>query len=413
MPRHDSAAGAMRGLPRSIWALFAVRLIISAGNFVFPFLTLILTTRLAWPADRVGAFLTIMQAAALPGVFLGGKLSDSLDRRKIIVICQAIAALLFFACLIVGFHPILPYLIALGSVSLAMTWPISGALVADLVPPERRKSAYSLLYWGNNIGFSIGPLAAGFLLHRAPSLMFLGNAVALCVSIAILMNFVPETAVVKPAGTSGSEEAPYTGSMWSVLLKRPQLIIFSLIVAVMNFVYSQNTFSLPLYLNTVMGASGSEVFGSAMTTNGITVVLCTLFISKFTGRFPVLINMTLAAGLYAVGFGVLAFPASLPLVLFSTVLWTWGEILAATNINVYIVSKTPITHRGRISSFTSLISNLGSLSGPALAGLIIQNENPGSIWPIALIVGISASALMLILAGFDRSLGPRAESVAK
>ncbi|HWP69379.1 MAG TPA: MFS transporter, partial [Rectinemataceae bacterium] len=161
-----------QNVPKAIWALFAVRLIIAAGNFVFPFLTLILTTRLGWPADKAGLFLTAMQAAALPGLLLGGKLSDNVGRKKIIVACQVVAAGLFFTCLAIGFKPILPFLIAGASVALSMTWPVSSALVADLVPPEKRKSAYSLLYWGNNLGFSIGPLAAGFLLHRAPGLMF-------------------------------------------------------------------------------------------------------------------------------------------------------------------------------------------------------------------------------------------------
>ena len=232
-----------------------------------------------------------MQAAALPGVLVGGKLSDAIGRKKIIVTCQATAVILFIASLLVGFTPLLPFLIAGASVALAMTWPISGALVADLVPPDKRKSAYALLYWGNNIGFSIGPLAAGFLFHRAPGLMFLGNACALSVSIFVMTKFVPETrgpkasvAVSREAGegideAGGSEkpnaEADYSGSLFSVLRQRPTIWMFSILVAIMNFVYSQYTFSLPLYLNEKLGERGAEIFGSAMTVNGLTVVVFT------------------------------------------------------------------------------------------------------------------------------------------
>lgn len=419
-----------KDLPRSIWALFAVRLIIAAGNFVFPFLTLILTTRLGWSADRAGLFLTIMQAAALPGVLMGGKLSDSVGRKRIIITCQGIAAILFFICLAVGFKPILPYLIAGASVLLAMTWPISGALVADLAPPETRKNAYALLYWGNNIGFSVGPLAAGFLLHRAPGLMFAGNACALCISIFILIRFVPETVRIRPdaarkedasigkepeqaaqaaptmQAAQNSSEAGFRGSLWAILRERPEIIFFVLLVAVMNFVYSQQSFSLPLYLNERMGERGSEVFGSAMTVNGLTVVFCTLLLSRLTAKVPVLVIMAIAAFLYGLGFGLLALPPSFLLVVVSTIVWTWGEILAATNINVYIASKTPMTHRGRVNSFTSLITNLGSLSGPVLAGVIIRAEGIRAVWPIAFSIATIAGILMLVLAAYDRANGP-------
>lgn len=413
----------LKELPRSIWALFAVRLVIAAGNFVFPFLTLILTVRLGWSADKAGIFLTAMQAAALPGVLIGGKLSDAIGRKKIIVTCQIIAVGLFATSLAIGFRPLLPFLIAGASITLAMTWPISGALVADLVPPEKRKSAYALLYWGNNIGFSLGPLAAGFLFHRAPGLMFLGNACALSASVLIMMKFVPETrgpksafaaapgsgtreAIASAAQESASAEADFSGSLFSVLRQRPSILMFSILVAVMNFVYNQQTFSLPLFLNEKLGEGGAEIFGSAMTVNGLTVVLCTLLISRVTARTPVLLIMAIASALYGIGFGMLSLPPGFLIVMASTIMWTWGEILSATNINVFIASKTPASHRGRVNSLVSIVTNIGSLSGPVLAGIIIRGGGTESVWPIAFMVAMAAALLMLGLGVYDRSLGP-------
>ena len=416
------SGGPFRDLPKAIGALFAVRLIVAAGNFVFPFLTLILTTRLGWPPAKAGVFLTLMQVAALPGLLLGGRLSDVFGRKKIIIVCQATAAGLFFACLLTGFKPILPFFIAGASAALSMTWPVTNALVADLVSPEKRKSAYSLLYWGNNLGFSIGPLAAGFLLHRAPGLMFIGNVSALCLSIFIVTRFVPETRAAErardPLSENGTDlknregphkdssgEASFRGSLWSVLRERPTIIVFSVLVALMNVVYSQQGFSLPLFLNGRMGEKGAELFGAAMTANGLTVVLSTLLMSRLTARTPVLVIMAAAAALYGVGFGLLILPTGFFLVMLSTIVWTWGEILAATNINVYIASKTPMSHRGRVNSFVSIVTNIGSLSGPLLAGVLIRGGGIDSVWPAAIFVGLASAALMLGLAAYDRSLG--------
>ena len=405
-----------RNLPRPIWALFVVRLVISLGNFVFPFLTLILTAKLGWGADRAGLFLTLVQAAALPGVFLGGKLSDAVGRKRIILACQGAAAALFFICLAVGFVPALPFLIGGASIILSMTWPVMGALVADLAPPESRKDAYALLYWGNNIGFSLGPLAAGFLFHRAPGLMFIGNACVLSASIIIMAAFIPETGKAERLppearpGTAAAKEAPaeraFKGGLWALLRQRPTIILFACLVAVMNFVYGQNGFTLPLFLNETLGASGSEVFGSAMTANGLTVVLCTPLLARLTGALPALCVMAAASLLYGLGFGMLALNPGFLLVMVSTVVWTWGEILSATNLNVFVASKTPSSHRGRVNSLVTVVGNLGSLSAPFFSGRIVKASGAAAVWPVAGIVAGVAAALMLGLWLYDRARGP-------
>jgi Na+/H+ antiporter NhaC len=45
--------------------------------------------------------------------------------------------------------------------------------------------------------------------------------------------------------------------------------------------------------------------------------------------------------------------------LLSTVIWTLGEILQATNTNVYIANHTPISHRGRFNAILPIIIGSG------------------------------------------------------
>jgi MFS family permease len=288
-----------------------------------------------------------------------------------------------------------------------MTWPISGALVADLVGPEKRKQAYALLYWGNNIGFSIGPIAAGFLFRTAPQFMFLGNALALSISIFLLIRFVPETNKATPQATEKptSLEDASSASMISLLAKRPNVVIFSLLVAIMNFVYSQQMFSLPLFLNSKIGQSGPELFGAAMTTNGLTVVVFTLLLTKITAKVPPLLLIFAAAMLYGFGFGMLSFGPSTINVLASTIVWTWGEILAATNINVYVASQTPLTHRGRINAFTSFVTNLGPMAGPLASGVFIHRYGVQAIWPSVFVIAMVSATLLFFLYWFERARG--------
>lgn len=389
-------------LPQPIWALFVIRLVIAAGNFVFPFLTLILTSRLEWPADRAGLFISCMQALSLPSMFLGGRLSDKFGRKRVLMACQLIAILFFLAAFAVGYHSLMPFLIACASIVLSMTWPVSGALVADLVPPESRKTAYSLLYWGNNIGFSIGPLAAGFLFRKAPGLIFLGNAAALSISLVVLRRFIPASVPVR--NDAGSEaEKPHAGSLWSALVQTPSILVFSFLFLLMAFVYSQHMFSLPIFLEGKLGAAGAELFGLVMTMNGLTVVVFTLPLTRITARLPTLITIAIASLLYAIGFGMLVLPFSTPMVLASTLIWTWGEILSATNSNVYIAAKSPSNLRGRIGSVSSMIGNVGMLSAPVVSGIVIAARGTQAIWPMIIVIATIAACLLFILSRYDKS----------
>ncbi|MDQ2716129.1 MAG: MFS transporter [Chloroflexota bacterium] len=54
--------------------------------------------------------------------------------------------------------------------------PAVSALLADLVPPERRVTAFALYRLAVNIGFAAGPTVAGLLATHSFFLLFLGDA---------------------------------------------------------------------------------------------------------------------------------------------------------------------------------------------------------------------------------------------
>ncbi|HPE36274.1 MAG TPA: MFS transporter, partial [Spirochaetales bacterium] len=172
-------------LPPEIYALFVVRLVVSAGSFVGPFLTMILTIKLGYADGAAGAFVSGVTVAGAVGLFAGGHLGDRLERAGVLRWLQAATAGIFLVCALVGFTPVTPFLMAAALVTLQGTWPLINALVADRAPPERTKEAFALIYWGNNIGFSIGPLIAGLLFDAAPRALFVGNAVALFIAAGV------------------------------------------------------------------------------------------------------------------------------------------------------------------------------------------------------------------------------------
>lgn len=357
-----------RGLPRSIYVLFFARIVNSLGSLVFPFMTMFLTQRLGLSEGDAGWYIMLSGTAFIPGSLLGGKLADHFGRKRIMVTAQFLAAASFIPCAFLGASMTIPLLLIAGQFFLGVVHPTTQAMTTDLTTPENRKAAFSLLYLGHNIGFAVGPLVAGYLYQHHTPWIFLGDALTTFLSLILVCLFVGETLpdhhALKDSLNKESHERAEEGSALSLILRRPGLVIFILLAAVMNFVYAQMSFSLPLFMAEVFSDRGPVLFGSVMSFNAIIVILGTPLLIAATRRLAPVLSTALAAALYAVGFGMLYFLNAYPLFILSTFIWTSGEIFSATNVDVHIANHTPISHRGRFNAIFPIIMGIGFAMSP-------------------------------------------------
>ncbi|MBU0934908.1 MAG: MFS transporter [Spirochaetes bacterium] len=415
-------------LPREIYALFVVRLVVSAGAFVGPFLAMMLTMKMGYNDASAGVFMAFLSVLSALGLAVGGKLGDSFNRAATLRTLQFASAAIFALCALLGFNRFTPFVIAAGMATLSGTWPVINALVADLAPENRRKEAFSLLYWGNNIGFSVGPLIAGFLFNSAPRLLFLGNAVAIAVAGLVVSFFVYRPKTIDQADSPKPETPPQLVNLNStatesnlaakdlstlaILLKNPILLMYGLSSILVAFVYNQHTFALPIFLKDALGAeAGPKAYGFVMTANGLTVVALTAVVVLFSRRLPSLAAVALASVFYAVGFGAYAFVGGLGLALGATVIWTIGEILGATNGNAFIAERAPPAYRSRINSAISLAYIAGNAAAPLVAGPVSRAYGSHAVWPMIALLSLLSAAITLAIHLIDKRGRKRLEGV--
>lgn len=93
----------------------------------------------------------------------------------------------------------------------------------------------------------------------------------------------------------------------------------------------------------------------------------------------------------------------------STVLWTVGEILVQTNINLYIASRVPDTHQGRFNGLLLFVGCLGYTLSPYLTGIFIKNMDMGSLWIIILAFSLVYALCMIILWYIEKSSTRKSE----
>ena len=403
MPRLFAKAGfsLYRGLDPSIYLLFTVRIINRFGDFVQLLLVLILTGKLGMDSHEAGFFISFTLIFTMVGQLVSGIVADKLARKHVLVFCQLMVSVSYLACALLvssQYSSLVPFIILLGSPFRGATAPITNAMVADFSDDKDRSRAFSLLYLGTNIGVAVGPIAASFLYGYSIPLLFGGSSALLLFSTSILIVKLP--LVKGDVFSNASEKIP--GGFLLSLLKNRVLMLFLLFFALYNLTYQQNTFALPLQFSYLFGDSlGAKHFGLLMSINALTVLVTTPCITKITASWGQLKNMALAMVFYVVGYGAYAFCLHLPVFLVATFIWTLGEILMATNANVFLNAYAPPRYRTRFNALAYISGGSGSALAPSLGGLLLLNQSYSFLWVLMALICLALAVMYL---GLDRYL---------
>ena len=394
-----------KGLPMSIYVIFFAYIVNSMGNFVAPFLTLFLTYKSGISVGIVGIIVAVNAALGLIGTMIGGKLIDSIGRKKVLVMFGVAAGIGYGGCGFISNPIIITSILMVSSFVGGFSNPVYGTITTDLTEGEQRSAAFSLNYMAMNIGFSVGPLLAGFLYENYLMWFFLGDAITTLLSIALVAIFVPETKPTKEEiekSKAKAFESAEAGSLLDALFKRPTLLIFSFIIVIYFTVFSQFNFGLSIQIGDVFKSNGPTIFGSLMTVNAVICSILTIFITSATKNIKASLCISVGGLLYATGFGMMFFINAYYLFVISTAIWTIGEILVTTNTNVYIANHTPITHRGRFNSVFPIIRKLGFMIGPMMAGFYVKYTNIRNLWILVAMLAVIGSLMMYKLYTIDK-----------
>ena len=387
--------GIYKGLPKEMYALFVARVITAFGTFVVPFLSLFMTVRLGMSEEMAGLYVTMTSISYIPGSLIGGKLSDRYSKKYVYIGAQALSASCILGVVFAEIPLLKIVLILLSSVFVAASYPAIDALVAEFTVDAQRKPAYSLMYLGLNLGYSLGSVAAGFLFYQHTDILFFGDAVTTLLSLVILLVMVKESLLLKDDKTI-RENITYRQeeTICKILFKIPLVLAFSIISTFYAFAYSQYNFTLPLHLNNLFPESGSYYYGLLMAANGLCVIILTPLILNLTKKILPVLNMVLSGAFYGIGFGLYYLASDLWLCLIATLVWTIGEILYSTNFTVYIVSRSPKDYRGRLISISTIISHLGMFLGPVIMGVVIPKWGTKHIWLVIFIIMVVSTLAM-------------------
>ena len=391
-----------KNLSKEIYVLFFGRIVTSMGSLIWPLLTLILKNKLGYNATTIATLTMAMSILQFPMLLLGGKLADTLNRKKIIIVCDLVTVVSYIIC---GLLPLSNYSIALfyiAGVFATIEGPSYDALVADLSDSESREKAYSLQYLGMNLGLVLSPTIGGLLFENYLWLAFILTGLAILFSTILFILFIKRLSVEK-GNVSAYEEKRENESVFRILRERKTLILYALVCGFGGIVYAQFNYLLPLNMETLYGAKGATIFGMLTSTNAIVVIIATPLITTFLSRLMDVRKILIGESLIVLGlFGYRFVQGAMVPYFILMILFTIGEVFNTLGHQPYMTRRIPSTHWGRVNSFVNTVNGLFAGVGNIFIGKIVDVKGYDMAWLAVGVLGAVAIILVVMLNLVDK-----------
>lgn len=382
--------------PRTFWNLIGITFIDRVGGaMLFPFFALYLTKKFEIGMTQVGILFAAFSASSFIGSMLGGAITDKFGRKGIIIFGLIASSMSTLAMGLVNVFEVF-FMIALFVGILTDTaGPARQAMIADILPEEKRAQGYGIFRVAFNLSVVIGPAIGGLLAARSYLALFITDAVISLITAALVVRFIPET---KPASSPDKPDEGVAGSFSGYLrvLQDGTFMLFLGASILMILTYMNMNTTLGVFLRDAHGIPEAG-YGYLLSLNAAMVVLFQFPITRRIENQKPLIMMAAGTLLYALGFAMYGFVSLYSLFVLAMVIITIGEMIVAPMGQALVAKFAPEEMRGRYMAVFGISWGIPFAIGPYLAGLVLDNYDPRWLWYIAGVIGLLAALGFLAL----------------
>jgi MFS family permease len=369
--------------PRRFWMVVGVMFIDRiGGTMLFPFFALYITSKFNVGMTEAGIVLGVFSISSLVGSLIGGALTDRFGRKRLILfglVASAVSTLTLGS--VTEFGLLFPLAIAIGILS-DVAGPAHQAMIADILPADKRQEGFGILRVVGNMSWIIGPTIAGFVaaIDKTFFSLFVMDAIISCFVAYLFYRLIPET---KPQPKEGAkpESMGQTFRGYGQVLRDFAFMAFIAASIIMTTVYIQMYNSLSVFLRDQHGIT-PQGYGFLLTSSAITVILFQFWTTRVIKAKPPFLMMALGSLIYMVGFGMFGFVAAYALFVLAIVIVTIGEMIVMPVSQALAANFAPEEKRGRYMAVYGLLWQLPATIGPTAAGIILDNYDPNLLWYI-------------------------------
>ncbi len=380
--------------PRQFWLLVGASFIDMVGNaLIFPFFAMFLTDHFDISIAQVGVIFAIYAVAGVIGSTIGGALTDRFGRKPMALTALVTSAL---GNLSLPFLPSVGYMYLLGG-TLGVVGSIGGpawqAMMADLLPEEKRAEGFGVIRIMFNVAVTFGPLLGGLLAGVSYVLLFSIDALTSLITFAVLVVFLRETRPnTKETQAVENESLLQTFKGYGQVLHDRVFVAFIFLGVIVWLVYFQMNTTLAVYLRDEHGIK-PQGFGMLLGMNALMVVVMQFSVTRWIRQrgWPKLLVIALGTLLYAIGFSMFGYVAGYAMFIMAMVIITMGEMIAVPVAQAMAASFAPEHMRGRYMAVFGYGFAIASGAGTWLAGQVINHLGFDWVWYLAGVLGGAAT----------------------
>lgn len=336
-------------------------------------------------AEKLGASATmvgwLIGVYAFCQLFSGpmlGRLSDHTGRKPLLLLSQA-GTLIGF--LILAFAPNL-WIVFLARVidgSTAGNLSLAQAYISDVTRPEERAKSFGVIGIAFGMGFLIGPAISGFLAkfdYRDPIYAAAALSATSILATWLLLPSV-KTGHAAPEGPGGRRLSLLQWGEYRRYFERSELARRLYQFLTFGFPFAMFTAGFPLFAErrlTWHGVKfGPEQVGYTWALAGfLGIFLQGPMLGKLVKRFGEAALNRVGFAAYVSGYLLLAFCYSIPVLILATAVSALGSLVRPT-LTSMITQAAPREEQGVVLGLTQSLTSISQITGPPLAGFLIQH----------------------------------------
>jgi len=371
--------------PSRFWVLVVASFIDRVGGtLIFPFFALYITQKFNVGMTQAGVLIGIFSFSGLLGNLLGGALADRFGRKMIVLFGLVFSALSSVTMGLVDNLNVFYILAVVVGLLSDVAGPAWQAMVADILPEEKRAEGFSVMRVAGNLAWIVGPSIGGFMAARSFLMLFVMDAVSSLITAVVVYRLIPET-MPEAEEDQDAQSILQTLAGYRNVIADKLFMAYILTSMLMLVVYIQMYNTLSVYLRDVHGVS-PQGYGLLLTSSAITVVLFQFWVTRRVKKYSPMLMMALGSGFYMLGFSMFGFVWAYFLFVFAIVLITIGEMIVMPVSQALAANFSPIDMRGRYMAVFSLAWAVPATIGPWAAGMVLDNYDPNFVWYAAGII---------------------------
>jgi MFS family permease len=391
--------------PRQYWLMIlGIVLSTAGGSMIWPFLLIYASGKLDLPLSTVAALISINAGTGILASLIAGTLADKVGRKVVMTFSLTVNGLAYFLLMQAETYPQFVGLMIMIGLSNPLYQVGADAMIADMVPAEKRSDAYAINRIANNAAFALGPAIGGFLATRSYDLAFICAGIGF-LSYGLLLFFLARETLVRSSEDLSVPAVQAEG--YSRVLRDKNYVAFVALISLGLIAPTMLWILMPVYTKTNYGIP-EALYGWIPTTNAIMCVFVQYWVTNMTRGHHTLPVLGAGMLIYALGVGSVALMDGFWGFWLSMVILTFGELTLVPTASTYVANIAPPDLRGRYMSLHWLGWGLARTLSPLIGGFLNDNIAPRAIWIGGLLIGLS-SALGLFL--LRRASAPRTASL--